>query len=116
MTLGEYVDLVCQKCRRTDNPTRNEARTYIRNKYRTIYESKPWRDVSGVIGVHIPAEQVTILPQIIDRVISCRWSDAISLPNESLYEVMEINPHRFDEVGDPMSYSIISPSAWQFLH
>jgi hypothetical protein len=111
MTLGEYVDLVCQKCRRTDNPTRDEARTYIRNKYRTIYESKPWRDVSGVVAVPIAAEQVTILPEIVDRVISCRWSSSITLPNASLYEIMEINPHRFDEVGDPISYSIISPSA-----
>ena len=110
MTLGEYVDLICQKCRRTDNPTRDEARTYIRNKYRTIYESKPWRDVSGVVGVPISTEQVTILPQIIDRVISCRWSNTITIPNASLYEIMEINPHRFDEVGDPLSFSIISPS------
>lgn len=112
MTLAEYVDLVCQKCRRNDNPTREEAKTYIRNKYRTIYESKPWRDVSGVIGVPITTADgpVVILPQIIDRVIACRWSDTIPLPHSSLYEIMEINPHRFDEIGDPLSFSIISPS------
>lgn len=111
MTLSEYVDLICQKCRRTDNPTRDEARTYIRNKYRTIYESKPWRDVSGVIGVPVLAgDQIKILPQIIDRVIGCRWSNQFTISNASLWEIMEINPHRFDEVGDPLSYSIISPS------
>lgn len=111
MTLGEYVDLICSKCRRTDNPTREEARTYIRNKYRTIYESKPWRDVSGVIVVPIPATQVVILPQIIDRVVSCRWSDQFSLKSATLYDIIELNPHKFEEVGDPLSFSIISPSA-----
>jgi hypothetical protein len=110
MTLGEYVDLICSKCRRTDNPTRTEAKTYIRNKYRTIYESKPWRDVSGVIAVAIPATQIVILPRIIDRVVACRWSDQFSLPNMSLYDIIELNPHKFEEVGDPLSYSIISPS------
>jgi hypothetical protein len=111
MTLGEYVDLICQKVRRTDDPTRDEARTYLRNKYRTIYESKPWRDVSGVMAVAIPTTQVVILPSIIDRVISVRWSSAVTLCNASLYEIIEINPHKFDDVGDPLSFSIISPSA-----
>jgi hypothetical protein len=110
MTLGDYVDLICQKVRRTDEPTREEARVYLRNKYQTIYESKPWRDVSGVVAVPVAASQVAILPNIVDRVISCRWDQNITLQSASLYEIMQMNPHKFDEVGDPLSFSIISPS------
>jgi hypothetical protein len=73
--------------------------------------------VSGVIGISIAAgDQIVICPQIIDRVISCRWSNQFTIKNASLWEIMEINPHRFEEVGDPLSYSIISPSGVQFLH
>lgn len=110
MTLGDMIDLVCTKMHRVDVPSRDEARKYIKARYQTIYESRPWRDVTGVVGVQLNATQTAILPHLVDRVISCRWGQNITLRNEALWTIIEMDPARFDQVGDPLSYSIMSPS------
>ena len=96
---------------RTDAPSRAEARKYLQSRYQMIYEGCAWRDVCAMMVVPFDAAQVVIFPAIVDRIIGIRWSNNYSLRNESLWTIMEIDPNRFDQVGDPISYSIISPSA-----
>lgn len=111
MTLSDYIDLTCAKMHRTDDASRREARKYIQSRYQMIYEGCPWRDVCAAMVVPITNEQVTILPYLIDRVIAIRWNNNFSLRNEQLWTEIEIDPNRFDQVGDPISFSIYSPSA-----
>ena len=111
MTLGDYIDLVCTKVHRTDLPSREEARKYIASRYQMIYESYPWRDACEVAGTVLPASQTVILPHIADRIMACRWATGITLRNESLWTILQIDPGRFDQVGDPVTYTIYSPSA-----
>ena len=113
MTLEQYVDLACTKLHRTDLPSRQEARKYVRSRYQMIYEGCPWRDVIEAMVVPFPLQQVVILPHIIDRIMGIRWGDSIMLRNVSLWETMQMNPAKFEEIGDPLSYSIISPSGVQ---
>ena len=110
MTLGEYVDLVCTKVHRTDEPSQEEARKYIASRYQMIYESYPWRDVCEIAGTALIAAQTVILPHIADRIIGCRWASGITLRNESLWTILQIDPSRFDQIGDPITYTIYSPS------
>ena len=135
MTKKELVDLVTTKCHRTDDPSRQEAAAYVRARYRIIYESRIWRDsidgpllLSGSVflnefGVPITddqgnilksgiAGQIIILPAIVGRVISCRWGSSSDLLNvEEMAQQFRINPQLFDSVGDPIGFSITSPSA-----
>ena len=110
MTLGDFVDLVCTKVHRTDEPSRAEARKYIASRYQMIYESYPWRDACEVAATAITASQTVILPYIADRIIGVRWSSGITLRNESLWTILQIDPARFDTQGDPVTYTIYSPS------
>lgn len=110
MTLSEYVDLVCTKMHRTDSASLENCKKYIRLRYKTIYDSRAWRDTQIPLGTTFAAEQVKILPYIVDTVIGCRWGTNIKLNNDQLWTVLTIDPSRFNEVGDPVSYSIISPS------
>jgi hypothetical protein len=110
MTLSEYIDVICMKMHRTDDASRNEARTYVRARYRTIYESVPWRDLTEIGAVPLGGAQETILPHIVGTVIACRWSTNMMLKNESLWTVLAIDPTRFDSTGEPISFSVISPS------
>lgn len=135
MTRKELVDLVTTKCHRTDDPSRQEAAAYIRARYRIIYESRIWRDsidpplvLQGTLfynefGVPITDEegnilrsgiagQVIILPVIVGRIISCRWgSNAEQLHVEELAQQFRLNPQLFESVGDPIGFSVTSPSA-----
>jgi hypothetical protein len=111
MTLGDYVDLVTTKVHRTDEPSRDEARKYIASRYQMIFESYPWRDACEVAGIACTATQTVILPHIADRIIGVRWSSGLTLRNESLWTILQIDPAKFDQTGDPVTYTIYSPSA-----
>jgi hypothetical protein len=111
MTLGDLLDLVTTKVHRTDEPSRAEARKYIASRYQMIYESYPWRDACEVAATPISAAQTVILPHIVDRVIGVRWSSGLTLRNESLWTILQIDPAKFDQAGDPVTYTIYSPSA-----
>jgi hypothetical protein len=110
MTLDDYVDVICMKMHRTDEPSRDEARTYVRARYQTIYESTCWRDLQKIGAVPLGGGQETILPHIVGNVIACRWSTSMTLKNDSLWTVLQIDPTRFDSTGEPVSFSIIAPS------
>lgn len=112
MTLSELSDLVCTKVHRTDAQSVAEAKTYIRARYRMLWDSRPWRDAIGMITV--PAESVsriTILPGIIDRVMSVRWGDSNTLLPADLGTIFSVDPAMFERSGEPATFSIISPSA-----
>mgnify|MGYP003694639153 CR=1 FL=1 len=110
MTLDDYVDFICTKMHRTDEPSRNEARTYVRARYRTLYESLCWRDLTEVRAFSLGGSRETILPHIVGTVIACRWSTSIMLSNDSQWTVLSIDPTRFDSTGEPISFSVIAPS------
>jgi hypothetical protein len=110
MTLEQYVDVICTKMHRTDDATRAEARVYIQARYRTLYDSSAWRDLQQIGALPLGGGRETILPHIVGTVIACRWSSNILLANESQWTVLAIDPSRFDQQGEPVSFSVISPS------
>jgi hypothetical protein len=110
MTLSDYVEFICTKMHRTDDPSREEARTYVKARYRTLYESTPWRDTQQIGAISMGGGQEAILPHIVGAVMACRWSSQINLRNDSLFTVLSIDPSRFDQEGEPISFSVIAPS------
>ena len=133
MTLAELVDQVCQKVHRNDAPARAEARTYLKARYRILYESRIWRDAidpplllsgrtlnnefgdpltdeHGNILTTGLVDQILILPAIASRVINCRWGTNTVLQNEELWNMIRLNPSIFDQTGDPIGFSVTSPS------
>jgi hypothetical protein len=136
MTLKELADQVCTKCHRNDAPAQAEARTYIKARYRILYESRIWRDAidpplllrgrtltnefnepltdeDGNILTTGLVDQILILPAIASRVINCRWGSNIVLQNEELWNMVRLNPSIFDQTGDPIGFSVTSPSGTQ---
>jgi hypothetical protein len=110
MTLEQYVDTICTKMHRTDDASRTEAKVYVRARYRTIYEACVWRDLQEIGALPLGGGRETILPHIVGTVIACRWSSNILLNNDSLWTVLAIDPTRFDQQGEPISFSVIAPS------
>lgn len=112
MTLSELADLVTTKMHRTDTQSIAEAKTYIKARYKMLWDSRPWRDAISTIS--IPAESVTrtmILPRIVDRVMAVRWGDKTNLLPQDLGTVFSVDPGLFERTGQPAGFSIISPSA-----
>lgn len=111
MTLSELADLVCTKCHRTDAQSVTEAKTYIRARYRMLWDSRPWRDALGVLPIASEnVSRITILPGIIDRLMAIRWGDSSTLLPADLGTIFSIDPALFERTGEPVSFTIISPS------
>ena len=136
MTLAELTDQVCQKVHRNDAPARAEAKMYIKARHRILWESRIWRDAidpplllsgrtltnefgeplmdeNGNIITTGLVDQILILPAICSRVINCRWGNNIVLQNEELWNMIRLNPSIFDQTGDPIGFSVTSPSGTQ---
>ena len=112
MTLSELASLVATKCHRTDAQSVTEAKEYIRARYRMLWDSRPWRDALGVLTIAAESvERITILPGIIDRLMAVRWGDSGTLLPADLGTIFSIDPALFDRTGEPVSFTIISPSA-----
>ena len=111
MTLSELADLVCTKCHRTDAQSVTEAKTYIRARYRMLWDSRPWRDAIGMLSIAaVDVTRVTILPGIVDRLMSVRWGDSSTLLPADLGTIFSIDPALFERTGEPATFSLISPS------
>lgn len=136
MTLAELTEQVLQKVHRNDAPARAEAQTYLKARHRILYESRIWRDAidpplllsgrtltnefgeplmdeNGQILTAGLVDQILILPVICSRVINCRWGSNTVLQNEELWNMIRLNPSIFDQTGDPVGFSITSPSGTQ---
>jgi hypothetical protein len=131
MTLSELIDHVCTNSHRPDQESQDEARKYIRNRYRILWNTRLWRDAIDTIlleGTRLLNEfgepildqngnfittglidQIVILPAVVSRIISCRWVNT-TLEVEEMSTVFRTNPQAFNEVGDPLSFSIIAPA------
>lgn len=110
MTKKELTDLVCLKCHRNDVQTQAEVGKYIAARYRMLWDSRPWRDSLGMLSISNPT-QTTILPGIVDRVQAIRWGEQSNLLPSDIGAVFSIDPGIFERSGEPVSFSIISPSA-----
>lgn len=111
MTLSELATLVCTKCHRTDDSSVEEAKTYLKSRYRMLWDSRPWRDSIGMISLGSSSvSQVTTLPAIVDRVMAIRWGSESNLLPQSLGAIFQIDPALFDRTGTPASFSLIAPS------
>ena len=133
MTLGEAIDYVVTVCHRNDDESRAEARKYIRARHRIIYNARLWRDavdMHPLLGGQIFNEfgqplvdengniiytglsgQILILPALIGKVIMLRWGNAGTLDVEEPSTIMKIDPERFQRIGEPISFSLMNPSA-----
>lgn len=110
MTRKELTDLVCTKAHRTDAQTRAEVKEYIGARYRMLWDSRPWRDALGMMSV-TATDQIVTLPGIVDRVMQARWGDNTTLLPLDLGVIFSVDPSAFDRSGDPVTFSLVAPSA-----
>jgi hypothetical protein len=133
MTLSELATLACTKMGRLDDSSIAEAKLYAKARYRMVWDSRLWRDSLSLItlsGSQLTNEfgdlltdddgniltaglidQQIILPAIVDRVVTCRWGDSNVLQNETLGSMFYLSPEVFEQTGDPLTFSIVAPSA-----
>jgi hypothetical protein len=132
MTLAELVDLVCTKVHRLDPESQEEAKKYLRSRYQILWDSRLWRDsldtlllqgrqILNEVGEPLLDEngnilyaglidQTLIMPVIVGRIVCVRWVNT-TLDVEEMSTTFKLNPQTFNQIGRPMSFSIISPSA-----
>ncbi len=109
MTLSEIADLACTKMHRTDAESVAEMKVYIRARYRMVWDSRPWKDTLGLMTISATSDRTIILPIVANRVLALRWSTSVLDPDQ-LITVFMTDSTRFDEISNPISYSMIAPS------
>ena len=109
MTLAEIAELVCTKVHRTDAESVAEAKVSIRARYKMIWDSRPWKDTLGLMTIAASDDRTLILPIAVSRVLALRWSTSVLDPDQ-LITIFMTDSTRFDEISNPISYSMISPS------
>ena len=112
MTLSELTDLVCLKCHRTDAQTQTEAKAYIAARYRMLWDSRGWRDSLGLMSM-TASSQIVIMPGIVDRIQAIRCGENSNLLPADIGTVFSVDPGLFERSGEPVSFSLVSPSAVQ---
>lgn len=75
MTLDEHTSFICSKVGQTDELSREACASYVRTRYRMLWDSLLWRDTRCLANVTAAGSTVA-LPAAIERVVSIRFTSA----------------------------------------
>ena len=105
MNLGEIIDVACKLVGKTDDASKQLARTFAQRRYQSIYDSFAWRDAETMSTAFLPqGNNECLLPDGMDRVITIRASDNTFLDPVNLSLLIQTDPSVFERVGKPTSY------------
>jgi hypothetical protein len=114
-TLAEMADAVCARTGQWGLESVILAKEFLRRNYQMVYDMALWTestveiDRASVLGV-------LILPEFVDRVIAIRGNanlGQLSAAQPSIF--FGINPWIFEQTGDPLAFSYLSPVALPVL-
>ena len=75
MTLDEYTSFICSKIGQNDDLSRQACDSYVRARYRMIWDSLLWRDARCLANVTATGATLA-LPAAVERVVSIRLAAA----------------------------------------
>jgi hypothetical protein len=107
-SLAEMTDAVCTICGQWTPDYRLIIREFIRRNYQSAYDTFLFPESLVMVRVPYTTEQV-VLPAYIDRVIGVRGTNNTRLFPADAGLVLDIAPAAFDELGEPVSYTTLTP-------
>lgn len=114
-SLLEMADAVCARTGQFSLDSIILSKEFLRRNYQMVYDMAPWTESTVVID-KASVNGTLVLPDFIDRVIAIRGNanlGALSAVQPSLY--YGINPWIFEQTGDPLSFSYLTPVAVPIL-
>jgi hypothetical protein len=113
-SLSEMTDAVCAICGQWTPDMRILVKDFLRRNYLALYDLAIWPESTVAVRVPFLGEQV-ILPEYVDRVISVRSSDRLSLFPAEISLFFNIDPFVFESQGAPVSFSMLTPCGVSIL-
>jgi hypothetical protein len=107
-SLAEMVDAVCQICGQWTPEYRQVTREFVRRNYQALYDLYLWPESLVMVRVPYASEQV-VMPAYIDKVLGIRGSDNMRMFPADAGLILDITPSVFDEIGQPISYTTLTP-------
>jgi hypothetical protein len=107
-SLGEMTDAVCTLCGQWTPDYRLIIREFLRRNYQSLYDLYLWPESLVVVRVPFTTEQV-VMPPYIDKVLGIRGTTNLRMFPSDAGLILDIAPNVFDEIGDPVSYTTLTP-------
>ncbi len=105
MTISEVAKKACRRLNRQDEYSINVAKSYARDRWRTIWDAHLWKDSIGYVSVD--AEQDgdrCILRVPLERVRNIRYGNRAIYPIDPS-NVFQLDPEAFDEFGEVCGFT-----------
>ena len=109
-SLAEMTDAVCQICGQWTPEYRLIIREFLRRNYQTLYDIYLWPESLVAVRVPYTTEQV-VMPSYIDKVLGIRGTNNLRMFPADAGLILDITPSSFDEIGEPVSYTTLTPVA-----
>jgi hypothetical protein len=109
-SLAEMTDAVCMICGQWTPDVRLVIQEFLRRNYQAAYDTFLWPESLVAVRVPYTTEQV-ILPHYVDKVIGVRGTNKTRMFPADAGLILDITPASFDEIGDPISYTVLTPVA-----
>jgi hypothetical protein len=109
-SLAEMTDAVCMICGQWTPDYRLIIKEFLRRNYGALYDVFLWPE--SVLAVRVPytGEQV-IMPHYVDKVLGVRGTTDFRLFPADGVLFLDLTPRIFDEIGDPIGYTTLTPVA-----
>ncbi len=109
-SLAEMTDGVCAICGQWTPEYRLVIKEFLRRNYGALYDVFLWPESLVAVRVPYTGEQV-IMPGYVDKVLGVRGTTNFRLfPADSVL-FLDIAPAIFEEIGDPIGYTTLTPVA-----
>ncbi|MBS0229461.1 MAG: hypothetical protein JSS23_12320 [Proteobacteria bacterium] len=107
MTLYELADFCSQAVGIADNITRDQAKTFIRHRWRMLWGSRTWKQALVTHTQSVPAgtHEVTLTDPILDRMINARWGESQALEGVAPDLAFRTDPRAWDQQGQIVGYT-----------
>jgi hypothetical protein len=109
-SLSEMTDAVCTICGQWTPEYRLIIKEFLRRNYGALYDGFLWPE--SVLAVKMPytTEQI-VLPNYVDKVLGVRGTTNFRLFPADAVLFLDITPSIFEELGDPIGYTVLTPVA-----
>jgi hypothetical protein len=109
-SLAEMTDAVCTICGQWTPEYRLIIRECLRRNYQTMYDTFLWPESLVMVRVPYASEQV-VMPPYIDKVLGVRGTNDMRMFPADAVLFLDITPSIFEEIGDPIGYTTLTPVA-----
>lgn len=105
MTRDDFVEFITNRLGQTDQTSLDLCASFVRARYRMIYDAELWRDSQRVTSATVLANTSTVaFPDDVERIISIRCAgDHFLDPIDSTY-LVESDPTIFERTGTPLFF------------